>query len=215
MKLQLFYHVAQMGNWREVVTEQIKLFAWVGLRPMTGVLGAESIDGIDLGDILFHRDELADCEAATMQEMWKWCCEHQDDAVLYCHTKGVSEPSRRRTLWRQLMNKVVVERWRENIALLAEFDAVGFCYRTSATPHFAGNFFLARADWIASLPSIYAYREFGSHTPEPKKQPWRKAVGERWYFSRPGARIKSLCCSGQKPFRVPLRWFREQLAIVS
>jgi hypothetical protein len=196
MNVQLFYHVATMGNWRQVVQEQTALFASVGLRPMIGRVGPPPSRDMWLGrfgDVVYRSRNLLEYETPTLQKLWEWSRAHPADAVLYCHTKGVSQWRRPAwTAWRQLMNKWVVARWRENLPLLEDHDILGVDYmRRDAAPdftsHFAGNFWLATCGWINRLVSPEEHRR--------SVKPYRiRYSPEMWPLSADGYRYVSLCC---------------------
>lgn len=195
MNLQLFYHVAVLGSWNRVVREQIELFRRVGLRPMIGIVGPPGPRLHDAGTVMFHHADVRKFETPTLQRLWEWCLEHPDDAVLYCHTKGVSKPHRPNwTSWRLLMERWVIERWRENLPLLENRDIIGVDYmdrgdRVNFTSHFAGNFWMARCDWIGKLIAPIRH----SRLVRPRR---RRFSPEMWPLSNPGYRYVSLCCEG-------------------
>lgn len=195
MRLQAFWHVAVMGGWREIVAEQSSLLRSVGLRPMIGVAGWPGIDLGATGDVV-ATGNLRDFEFVTLRPLWLWCREHPGEAVLYMHTKGASRPGDLRTRWRRLMERWVVERWRENVTALGEYDAIGVNYLRSARrhpkgqgQHFSGNFWMARADWVRNLTDPCELRGI---VPAPRD----RLVAEWWLLSRPGFRARSLCCEG-------------------
>ena len=192
----VWYHVACMGNWWDVFTEQRQLFASVGLAPTACVLGPPAdVEYVrSLMPVAYSSPDLQEFETPTLQKLWEWCSEHQKGAVLYIHTKGVSAPhDANKVAWRRLMARYVIEPWKTNLALLAEFDILGIDWQQSPTyPHFAGNFWMARADWIAHLPAPVDYRRQGG--PWIAEQPWERMHAEMWLGSRPYHHVKNFCC---------------------
>lgn len=196
MNLQLFWHVALMGRWRQIVPEQHALFQRLGLRPKVGAVGLRRMRLLRaIGELVYFSPNTREYETPTLQKLWEWCISLPDPhrhAVLYCHTKAVAHHrDGRGDLWRQLMHRWVVERWRENLALLAKHDVVGFVHNArnptgDYTAHFAGNFWMARADWIVKLPPPEVYSEH--HRPRR-----RRFAPEMWVCCRPGYRYVSLC----------------------
>ena len=200
MNLTTFWHVAIMGSWELVTREQAAMFAQVGLRPRIGIVGPPcNRDFSQIGDVLFHHPDVREAETPTVQALWEWCksLEHpENEAVLYCHTKGVSRPHNTKWLaWRLLMEKWVVRRWSENLVLLEHNDIVGVNYRDAAPvlrfgPHFSGNFWMARADWVRQLVSPVELRD--SVAPRRKRY-----TPEMFICRKPGYRFVSLCCQQQ------------------
>jgi hypothetical protein len=204
----VFYHIACLGNWEDVVAEQLDLLAHVGLsgRVDGAILGTpvqirRCLDlaqqrGMTLG-AHFSDIDMNRYEAPTLDAMQNWARAHRRSAALYFHTKGVSEPSDAgRTAWRHLMQRHVIERWRQNLQMLQAADAVGVGWYDDH-PHFSGNFWLARADWLASLPPIHRYQQ--EHTNlRILDQPWDRMACERWIGARPGIRVVSLACRNKQ-----------------
>lgn len=192
MNLQAFWHVAVMGGWREIVAEQSALLRSVGLRPMIGVAGWPGIDLSAVGDVVAH-GAIHDFEFVTLRPLWLWCKDHPGDAVLYMHTKGASKPGAIRQRWRRLMERWVVQRWRENLLALADFDAVGVNDRNAVNyalvRYFEGNFWMATTDWVAGLDDPC---EFRLSVPAARN----RNAAEWWLLGKPGCRVLSLCCSG-------------------
>jgi hypothetical protein len=104
-------------------------------------------------------------ESVTVNMVREYAREN-DGAVLYAHSKGSSDTSPFRTRWRRSMISRVVANRRDNLALLATHDAVGCHWLTEAafpgmfgptTPanesgFFGGNFWMARCDYLRTLP---------------------------------------------------------------
>jgi len=204
----VFYHIACMGNWEDVVIEQLDLLARVGLgdRVDGAILGTpvqirRCIDlakqrGITLG-MHFSHLEMNHYEAPTLDALQNWARTHRRSAALYFHTKGVSDPrGTGRIAWRHLMQRHVIDRWRQNVEMLHAADAVGVGWYDDH-PHFCGNFWLARADWLASLPPIRRYQQ---EFPNLRilDQTWERMACERWIGARPGIRVVSLACRNKQ-----------------
>jgi predicted protein tyrosine phosphatase len=162
------YHVAAMGNWEEVVVEQLELLASVGLTEvrLTHVgLGLEwllaqgSKHGVKL-EVVRSDPNISHYETFAMLEIERLCKKVWTHApILYLHTKGVSAPhDRQRTWWRRVMQEHVVRRWRDHIGkLYSGYDAVGVNWRQHGEQHFSGTFWLASPEWIRRLPDFVAY----------------------------------------------------------
>lgn len=77
-----------------------------------------------------------------------------EDKVLYLHTKGAASPRSPANVrdWRILMEAALVMDFRDRIAELDTHDVVGVNYRQEPKPHFSGNFWWARGDYLKKLP---------------------------------------------------------------
>lgn len=201
-KLTAFYMVCAMGNWKEVVEEQCEVFQRMGLKPKTYLIGdAEDVAWLrgkeDL-EVIDHSGDKDNTlyETPALQHLYQWAMEHPKDAVMYVHSKGVSQPDDEiRVAWRRLMSHYVVEQWPENLKDLATHDAVGLNWiRQPRFPHFSGNFWMARNDYISRLKDPMDYRMHGG--PRIAGGPWARMNCEMWIGSSAEKRIKSLCCSG-------------------
>lgn len=104
-------------------------------------------------------------ENLTIVEIEKWVPAHPDWLVLYFHSKAAThQPGTQywefASKWRETMMGHLVTNWRQCVADLAHFEAAGCNWLTGqAQDHsqnlFGGNFWWARASYLATLPSIY------------------------------------------------------------
>lgn len=105
-----------------------------------------------------------DCrnENKTLVLMEKWVKSHTDWYVLWIHAKGCTHPHAdpMRTKWRECMMRNLVTNWRRCVSDLDYgYESVGCHWMTGKdTPPgqsiWAGNFFWAKASFLATLPSI-------------------------------------------------------------
>jgi hypothetical protein len=100
-------------------------------------------------------------EQVTLHAVRSFAITRKDEAaVLYAHTKGAMNPTLLTRDWRREMTSHVVTRWDIGAALLCEYDAVGcfwltpekYADRLVEAPFFGGNFWWARASYLARLP---------------------------------------------------------------
>lgn len=198
------YHVAGMGNWRQVVEEQLSLIKKVGLDGE-----GSDVRLIYLGDdltyltslinrlkvncrIVKHDTNLSHCETFAILEVEKIAkVEQTNRPILYMHTKGVSRPDHKyRALWRLLMEAWVVHKWKENLEYLKEKDAVGVNWIEGGAQHFSGTFWMANQDWIRRLPDFTDYHvSNGLH----------RYTCEMWIGAAQWCNVESLGCKNQ-PF---------------
>lgn len=189
----VIYHIAQMGDWQEVVCEQLSDLSAAGLTEVRATILGGTGDwlvseakrrGIEL-TVVSESPRLKLYESPGIAEVARLAAQG-DRPILYLHTKGVSTPgSLGKRLWRRVMMKHLVRPWRDLWPLLNSHHAIGCNWMTThPQPHFAGNFWIARADYLRALP--------------PWETWWRKRGYERfscesWIGSAPHApRMKSL-----------------------
>ncbi len=192
------YHVAAMGDWQDVVQEQLRVLARCGLTEIrlthVGVGADWLMDQCRLRGIsatLVRTDpNTMHYETFGMFEVDRIAREEQPDrAILYMHTKGVSAPHiHAKRMWRRIMDHHLVERWRENVAMLAEKDAVGVNWLPCSHDHFAGNFWIVRPDWIRKLTPFAEFHNQHGRV---------RFTCEWWVGSKPGIRPHSLICVGE------------------
>lgn len=192
--LKIFYHVACLNNWKEVVLEQLGLILATGLPFAVGVLGSDKDRALlrRLGlPIEFESDDLTLYEIPTLALAWEWAKNNRNGGVFYFHTKGVSAPwSEGKRAWRRIMEIALLENWKYRILDLGFFDAVGVSWCPGGMPHFRGNFWAARCDWIAQLQDPREYQAWNG--PTIWGNPWKRMAAEMWLGSRPGIVVKSL-----------------------
>jgi len=105
-------------------------------------------------------------ENLTLVEIEKWVPTHKDWYVLYFHTKGATHAigtdyAAFSAKWRRCMMEELVYGWKRCVSLLdSGIEAVGCHWLTGqgwdhSQHYFAGNFWFAKASYLATLPSIY------------------------------------------------------------
>lgn len=196
------WHVACMGNWRAVVTEQLALLKSVELRNVNvsyvGNLGElpwlleeAQYHGVTL-NVVSQNPDLGAAEVPAILYVEKLAREGTDRPILYFHTKGVSRPDdRKRWTWRRALQEFTIKRWKENLKVLLEenLDAVGFNWVELGLPyHFSGNFWLASPDWIRKLPDFKPYSTIRIMPTNPRFN------CESWIGSAPGIKKLSVGC---------------------
>lgn len=178
------YHVAEMGDCREVVCEQLYDLAAAGLVHIQVTVAGGSGDWIAteagqrgiVAKIVARNPSLKVYESLALDEVYRFANSTEGiegRPILYLHAKGVSAPGNAgKRAWRRVMMRHLVAKWKELWPLLDTHDAVGcnwmptYAINGIRFPHFAGNFWLARADYIRSLPPWEAW--------------WRKRGHERF-----------------------------------
>ncbi len=179
----VWWHVCAINHWKEVVDEQLRLLAFCGLNHVNAcLLGTQTQAAYLLyqayrrGVVLtLHRvsPDHGEWERAAIQAVWDFSQGNRDHAVMYLHSKGVTCPGDRQKMqWRRVMQLEVVARWRRNMEILQVCDMCGVCWQELADfPHFCGNFWMARCDWLARLPEPEQYRH---------RHPGKSWAGHSW-----------------------------------
>jgi hypothetical protein len=163
MKLAAFYHVYCGGAWQEPLTEYLEALDYSGFRgPLYwGAVGPddeiiEANGRIGIAPCAIAREGY---EQVTLAEVARYAARNSG-AVMYAHTKGASDPDPYRSRWRRAMTLRVVDNWRSNLEALNTYQAVGCLWQVKGShgggwfklPFFAGNFWMARCDYLRTLP---------------------------------------------------------------
>lgn len=208
MDIVAFYHCWCDGDWTEPVLEHVDalLDSDFTAPVYLGLVGADLWRGAakDAFDLLNEQPQrLLDVRVAveadegfeqvTLKAVREYAQEH-DGAVLYCHTKGAQDVTDFRAKWRRSMTRLVVRDWRINLKHLARFDAVGCHWLTrevygpkgfeqefsDGTPFFGGNFWMARCDYLRTLPEPSTRSRFDAERWIGLGQPTVKDLNKGW-----------------------------------
>jgi hypothetical protein len=193
-----FMHVAMMGDWRRVVSEQLRKMRRSGLWRRTrelhvGVVGP-SVRALRLKhpkvQLHYFGEDVAQFEFPTLEHLYRFS-QQEDALVYYIHTKGVSrQPDPAIRDWRHLLEYFVLERWRECVSVLQRYDCCGVNAFYAPYRHFSGNFWWATTEYIRTLPPP-------SSTPSPAVLGLgRRHACEIWIGLNPLVKLASLHNSG-------------------
>lgn len=193
----VFYHAALMSGWEPIVAEQMALFRHVGLMSINSfVLGSNSDRCRFLGiarhygvavEVVGTAAEFRLCEGPTLTAAHTWA-QRNAGALFYVHTKGASAPQdAHKRKWRRVMARYVVGGWRDVLRRLEVADMVGAAWQHSADfPHWCGNFWAARSDWLANLPTPDEHRYSRPDFSWAGVHSWRdRMFAETWVGCRP------------------------------
>lgn len=106
----------------------------------------------------YHCGFVEDFEFPTQRMMWDDAQDLKPDTrMLYIHTKGASYPPNRKSrIARHRLSELVINNWKECIAITDIYDSCGPCPRAGIDsrkwPYFRGTFFWARASHIKNRP---------------------------------------------------------------
>lgn len=170
MELAHYFHIYAAGAWQKPLQEHADALSQAGWENPVhiGVIGPPAAREVAIEAAMARWSLFCGTEAdegyeqLTLDAVRDYALGH-DGAVLYCHTKGAADPTDFNARWRRSMTKRLVLPWRENLAALEEYDIVGSHWLTPAVtpeggefadglPFFGGNFWMARCDYLRTLP---------------------------------------------------------------
>lgn len=128
-------------------------------------------------------------ENYTYRKLWN-DCQNEDMFLLYIHTKGITSVINHLKTgrvdqyinyyyWRQYLNWGVLESWYRCIEALKIYDVAGVNYYSKPAPHFSGNFWWSKSDYIKKLPDP-ATKEWWRKLQEETTDQWLKYVSDRF-----------------------------------
>ncbi len=162
LSASLWWHIYCVNHWYDIAAETLLVLRRSGFpgkiwAEVTGAPGDEH-ELQDLAGLVGVPLRTFRCgsncfEYPAIHALWESCRDAPSapPSVAYIHSKSVTKPTPTYTKWRWMMTVGILLDWRERVADLDRYDAVGCCYRADG-PHFAGNWWWARRDWIAQLP---------------------------------------------------------------
>jgi hypothetical protein len=176
--LRHFYHVDADGGWTGPLREHAEALGKSGLAgiPVTvGLTGPKQDRDIARWrvtdyfraagiDVIEWVEADAGWEQPTLSRLRAWAKEWPDATVLYAHTQGACDSGLLNDLLRQSMTRRVILGWRDCLERIGDgYDAVGchwltperdhkLPYHPVRTPQFGGNYWWARAEYLARLP---------------------------------------------------------------
>jgi hypothetical protein len=171
-RLTHFFHVYADGNFstpiREHFTEArvsglLRVLDSVRVGMVGSVVNRERVLGLfaELGvPVMVVAEADTGWEQVTLRELHEFA-KQDDGKIFYAHTKGAWSNSRLADTWRVSMIHDTVTRWRECVVGLNRVQTAGPFWLKSREPEhvehesfFAGNFWWARSDYVATLPPV-------------------------------------------------------------
>lgn len=161
--IRVYLHVAGMGHAREVVRELAGQISASGLHDAAAALCCLVVGGprFSLDYCLPPKwevricGELDDYEYPTLRWAWEQARARSAHLVCYAHTKSASKDDRRHRrygeAWRRVMAHWTIERWREAATALVDAELAGPLLASAPYPHYSGNFWWARSEYLARL----------------------------------------------------------------
>lgn len=172
MRRVIYYHIANMNHWREVVAEQLRLLkgcpypiriGFTGPKDEAGyIYHVATAYGLNF-QIMFTDSWTGNFEFPTLRKLQDDCLAGTVDQVAYFHSKGVSRVGCwHTTLWRWIMNTYVVAGWQNAFDSLEGHDWAAPVLSGGlgdSLIHSCGNFWTAQAAHIRALPDIDSLRK--------------------------------------------------------
>ncbi len=169
LRLAAFYHVWAPGRWEEPLAEfldaldrsdfdgPLRLGLVGTLRERRAVLSAVTRD-YEVAIVATEGYEQVALEAV-------WNHAHLNGgAVLYAHTKGAARDYALQRPWRREVTEQLVLPWRENLAALEDADVIGSSWQDWEPSGFLANFWMARCDYLRTLPPPDGERRTAAET---------------------------------------------------
>lgn len=168
LKLAAFYHVYATGAWEEPLREFLDALDRAEFEGhlYLGVVGSPKepiLTGTRLHTLVTAADEGG--EQVTLAAVREYA-QIYDGAVLYAHTKGAARDYALQRPWRREVTEQLILPWRENLAALEDHDVVGSSWQDwdDEPSGFLANFWMARCDYIRTLPPPPAARRTAAET---------------------------------------------------
>lgn len=233
MDVRHYYHVFAAGAWSLPVREHVTALGRAEFRgDMTVGLVGPAEDRARAREMVLMRlrewplpDPVAWTEAdegfeqVTLRQVYADVHATADEyAVLYAHTKGALYNTPWNAAWRRSMTRHVVSGWQDGVTLLEKegCDAVGCHWLTRekhhepqagkfvTTPFFGGNFWMARASYLRTLPPPASEHRH-------QAEEWIGLGDPKVHDLLPGWPSLALCTTGDesgdpdKPVRISLK----------
>ena len=167
-KLAIFYHLYQNELSGLIYQQQMHRLYTSGLMDACefihiGIVGEAEMFSLPEKARVQYNKRLTKDEGETVESMYRFCKENPDYKVLFFHAKGASRQFVPQLhAWRMFLEYYVIDKWKECISKLENYDTVGSKLRMKPFPHYSGNFWWANADYVATLDENFLYTE-GEH----------------------------------------------------
>jgi hypothetical protein len=198
MKLAIFYHTFQNNFSAFVYQQQINRLFVSGLMDSVdhfhiGVNGNQEMFYVpSKAKVVYNKNWKEETE--TMIALKDFAYKNPDYKILYFHMKGTSKGTLISNAWRLMMEHFVIDKWKECIEYLNNYDCVGANLNlvgetlwndgtvtkpVEGTYNFIGNFWWATSKHIKSLDHNFLYSNY-------------RIDRELWIGSNPNSNPKSI-----------------------
>lgn len=179
MKIAVFYHTFQNEISAFIYQQQINRLYVSGLMSVIdhfhiGVNGDKEMFHIpSKAKIVYNKGWKEETE--TMIALKEFAYQNPDYKILYFHMKGASKGTLIANAWRLMMEHFVIDRWKDCVNALDEYDCVGanlnpvgvtqwtdgsVSHPVEGTYNFTGNFWWSTAKHIQSLDHKFLYSNY-------------------------------------------------------
>jgi len=168
VKIAIFYHLYQTELSGLIYQQQMHRLYTSGLMDACefihiGIVGEHELFSLPKKAKIQYNKRLTKDEGESVESMYRFCKENPDYKVLFFHAKGASRQFVPQLhAWRMFLEYIVIDRWKECIDKLKEYDAEGAKLRLHRSSLFSGNFWWANADYVTTLNESFLYTE-GEH----------------------------------------------------
>lgn len=194
MDIYGFVHIALIDGWKNVFSSQMDKLIASGLyekcKKITVTLVGRDVAGVrfpwEKVEIGHRSSNVKEYEFPALRLIHALCIT-TDCFVLYLHSKGVSKRGQVRQRmddWRNYMEYFIIEKHQVCIEALRTHDTCGVNWKNRPYPHYSGNFWWARSDYIRTLPSV------------DRLKTRRRHQAEAWLGKNLSIRAKNLFQSG-------------------
>lgn len=166
--IKIYWHLTELSNWQQVCDQQWDLIKSSGLYdassdvylcgngrkwPFNDWMTKHTEDKLAFAHV---NPNSSFYEYPSLNFMHSQAYEAEENYnILYIHLKGVTRPDDPNIRdWRDFLNWSVIERWSDCVKALEDHDVAGPNWETAPWPHFSGNFWWARSDYIKRLPVL-------------------------------------------------------------
>jgi len=165
VKIAIFYHLYQNELAGLIYQQQMHRLYTSGLMDACefihiGIVGEHELFSLPEKARVQYNKRLTKDEGETVESMYRFCKENPDYKVLFFHAKGASRQFVPHLhAWRMFMEYHVIDKWKDAVSKLDEYNAVGVKVRTKPLPHFSGNFWWANSNYIQTLDENFLYTD--------------------------------------------------------
>jgi len=175
MNTNIFWHICELNNFRDIVIDQYESLYESGLldnieRVYVCYTGAnkENINFLlnkhNKIQLINYTNKYKEYERPCLHKLLEWSQTNESN-ILYIHTKGVSHPHNHNVwLWRKMLEHYLIRNYKQCINYLNNYDIVGINLTDIGTAdklvnenhkmHFSGNFWWSKTSYIRTLPKI-------------------------------------------------------------
>lgn len=172
---RMYIHLCTLGGWVDVLSHLVhecERYQFPGPVTVCWVGAAQHRNRVhelipDNWTVVYKGEDVSRAERVTLEHLHDECTvsDHMFP-VLYLHSKGISRVGSQPVKdWTDFMLYYMFQVSLCTYALCdLQFQTVGVDYRDRPSPHYSGNFWWARSDYIKSLPR--SCQEDNYHAPE-------------------------------------------------